>query len=139
MSIRRRLARFNRVFANRLLGPALPALPGFGAVLHRGRRSGRPYRTPVMVFRSGELYVFALPYGSDSDWVKNVLAAGGCDLRTRGRSVRLVEPTVDENDSQSDIPFVLRWALKRLSATEFMTLKPAGADRDPRRHQGEAT
>ena len=40
MSIRRRPAGFNRVFANRLLGPALPALPalpGFGAVLHRGR------------------------------------------------------------------------------------------------------
>ena len=131
MSIRRRLARFNRVFANRLLGPALPALPGFGAVLHRGRRSGRPYRTPVMVFRSGELYVFALPYGSDSDWVKNVLAAGGCGLRTRGSGVRLVEPRIDENDAQSDIPALVRWALRRLGATEFLALKPAGADREP--------
>ncbi|GAB2869467.1 nitroreductase family deazaflavin-dependent oxidoreductase [Actinoallomurus bryophytorum] len=139
MSIRRRLARFNRVFANRLLGPTLPALPGFGAVHHRGRRSGRPYRTPVMVFRDGELYVLALPYGSDSDWVKNVLAAGGCDLRTRGRGVRLVEPRVYENDSRSDIPAVVRWALKRLGATEFMALRPADADRGPHRHQGEST
>jgi deazaflavin-dependent oxidoreductase (nitroreductase family) len=129
MSIRRRLARFNRAFANRVLGPTLPALPGFGAVLHRGRTSGRPYRTPVMVFRSGELYVFALPYGADSDWVKNVLAADGCDLRTRGRSVRLVEPRVYENDSQRDLPAIVRWALKRLGATEFMALRPAGADR----------
>jgi hypothetical protein len=32
MSIRRRLARFNRVFANHLLGPVVPAVPGFGAV-----------------------------------------------------------------------------------------------------------
>jgi deazaflavin-dependent oxidoreductase (nitroreductase family) len=125
MSIRRRLARFNRVFANRLLGPTLPALPGFGAVLHRGRRSGRPYRTPVMVFRSGELYVLALPYGADSDWVKNVLAAGGCDLRTRGRSVRLVEPRVEENDTRSAVPSVVRWALERLGTTDFMVLKPA--------------
>ena len=142
MSIRRRLARFNRVFANRILGPAVPALPGFGAVLHRGRRSGRPYRTPVMVFRSGELYVLALPYGSDSDWVKNVLAAGGCDLRTRGRRVRLVEPRVYDNDSQSDIPAVVRWALKRLNATEFMALRPADADRGGPtdiRSQGEST
>lgn len=137
MSIRRRLARFNRAFANRVLGPTLPALPGFGAVLHRGRTSGRPYRTPVMVFRSGELYVFALPYGADSDWVKNVLAAGGCDLRTRGRGVRLVEPRVEENDAPSAIPSVVRWALTRLGTTEFMALKPA--DREPRRNQGEST
>jgi deazaflavin-dependent oxidoreductase (nitroreductase family) len=137
MSIRRRLARFNRAFANRLLGPTLPALPGFGAVLHRGRRSGRPYRTPVMVFRSGELYVLALPYGADADWVRNVLAAGGCDLRTRGRSVRLVEPRVEENDMRSAVPSVVRWALERLGTTEFMVLKPA--DREPRRNQGEST
>lgn len=137
MSIRRRLARFNRVFANRLLGPTLPALPGFGAVLHRGRGSGRTYRTPVMVFRSGELYVFALPYGADSDWVKNVLAAGGCDLRTRGRGVHLVEPRVEENDVPSAIPSAVRWVLTRLGTTEFMVLKPA--DREPRRNQGEST
>jgi hypothetical protein len=69
--------------------------------------------------------VFALPYGADSDWVKNVLAAGGCDLRTRGRGVRLVEPRVEENDAPSAIPLVVRWALTRLGTTEFMVLKPA--------------
>ena len=29
-------------------------------------------------------YLLALTYGPDSDWVKNVLAAGGCELVTRG-------------------------------------------------------
>jgi deazaflavin-dependent oxidoreductase (nitroreductase family) len=122
MSTRRRLARFNRVFANRLIGRTVSTMPGFGAVLHQGRRSGDPYRTPVMVFRGGGGYVLALPYGVDSDWVRNVLAAGGCDLLTGGRAVRLVEPRVSADGS--DVPAPVRIVLKRLGATEFMTLRP---------------
>jgi hypothetical protein len=41
------------------------------------------------VFPAQDGYVFALTYGPDTDWVKNVLAAGGCELRTRGRAIRL--------------------------------------------------
>jgi len=53
MSTKRRVARFNRLFANHLFGPLLRRLPGFGTVHHRGRKSGKPYRTPVKVFRRG--------------------------------------------------------------------------------------
>jgi len=88
MSTRRRLARFNRALANPLIGRVVERTPGFGAVIHRGRRSGRECRTPVMVFRRGGRCVLALPYGSESDWVRNTLAAGGCDLVTRGRRAR---------------------------------------------------
>src|SRR5262249_60631354 len=95
MTLRRRLARFNRVFANRIIGRVMARLPGFGAVHHRGRRSGREYRTPVKVFRRGDSYVGSLPYGSDSDWVEDVLAAGGCDLLTPGGGVERGEPAGD--------------------------------------------
>ena len=44
------------------------------------------------VFRRGDSYVFALTYGADVNWVKNVVAAGECELRTGGRDMRLVEP-----------------------------------------------
>jgi len=124
MSTRRRLARFNRAFANRLIGRTVSAMPGFGAVLHHGRSSGRPYRTPVMVFRGGEDYVLALPYGVDSDWVRNVLAADGCDLLTGGRAVRLTDPRVYVDEAQHDIPAPVRVVLKRLGATSFMALRP---------------
>jgi deazaflavin-dependent oxidoreductase (nitroreductase family) len=122
MSTRRRLARFNRAFANRLIGRTVSALPGFGAVLHHGRSTGRLYRTPVMVFRSGGDYVLALPYGVDSDWVRNVLAAGGCDLLTGGRAIHLVEPRVYTDEAQQDIPAPVRLVLKRLGTTSFMAL-----------------
>jgi deazaflavin-dependent oxidoreductase (nitroreductase family) len=127
MSLRRRLAHFNRVFGNRIVGRVIPLFPGFGAVHHHGRKSGHEYRTPVKVFRQGDSYVISLPYGSDSDWVKNVLAADGCDLVTRGRRVHLVEPKVYVNADQADIPAFIRAALKRVNATEFLALKPAEA------------
>lgn len=125
MSFRRRLARFNRVFANHLVGRIIPRLPGFGAVHHRGRKSGRKYRTPVKLFRREDAYVISLPYGSDSDWVRNVLAAGGCDLVTSGRRLRLVDPHVYVDEEQAAIPVFIRMALKRLNATEFLALQPA--------------
>src|SRR5262249_55894838 len=73
----------NRPGLNRLPRHVAPWMPGFGVIVHRGRRSGHCYQTPVNVFSAGDGYVIALTYGPDTDWVKNVLAAGGCELRTR--------------------------------------------------------
>ena len=44
------LARFNKHVTNRITGPLAPNLPGFGVVIHPGRKSQRTYRTPVNVF-----------------------------------------------------------------------------------------
>lgn len=66
----------------------------FGLVEHRGRRSGRAYHVPVEPFVSSEHVVAALPWGSGTHWVQNVLAAGGCVLRWQGRSLRLTNPRV---------------------------------------------
>ncbi|MCW2862737.1 MAG: hypothetical protein JWP48_4445 [Actinoallomurus sp.] len=123
MSVRRRLARFNRAVANPLIGRVVSATPGFGAVFHRGRRTGREYPTPVMVFRDGERYVLALPYGPDSDWVRNVLAAGGCDLLTRGRRTHLNEPRL-HGDAPPGVPVFVRGLLRRLGRTQYLTLTP---------------
>src|SRR4051812_25655497 len=75
-----------------LLRPIATRLPMFGVVTHVGRKTGRTYRTPVNLFRRGDRYLFFLTYGSDAQWVRNVLAAGSCSVETRGRVVRLVEP-----------------------------------------------
>src|SRR4051794_19559329 len=73
-----------RLFAGRL--------PGFGILTNVGRTTGRTYRTPINVFRRGDHYVFVLTYGSDAQWVKNVLAQHECWIRVRGHDVKLVEP-----------------------------------------------
>ncbi|MFG1711043.1 nitroreductase family deazaflavin-dependent oxidoreductase [Nonomuraea sp. M3C6] len=74
------VARFNRTVTNRVTMPFAGRLPGLAVVHHKGRRSGRSYKTPVSIFRRPDGYVAALTYGPDRDWVKNVIAAGGCEL-----------------------------------------------------------
>ena len=56
MPLPRRLAKFNRVVTNRVLGPFARYLPGFAIVSHVGRRSGRTYQVPVSLFRRRDGY-----------------------------------------------------------------------------------
>jgi deazaflavin-dependent oxidoreductase (nitroreductase family) len=128
MPLPRRLARFNRVVTNRVLGPLARYLPGFGIVWHVGRRSGRIYRTPVNVYRRGGGYVIALMYGAQSQWVRNVVAAGGADIESRGRRLHLVDPEVVRDPSRSLVPKPVRVPLRMANVAEFMLLRRADAD-----------
>ena len=116
------LARANRVGLNRLVSAVAPRAPGFGVIVHQGRRSGRSYRTPVNVFRRGERFVVALTYGPESDWVQNVLAAGGCELETRGRRYQLNSPRLYRDESRSEMPVVVRGILGVLRVYHFLAL-----------------
>jgi deazaflavin-dependent oxidoreductase (nitroreductase family) len=117
------LARFNRVATNRATRPFARWLPGFAVIVHRGRRSGRTYRTPVNLFRSGDRYEIALTYGRDRDWVKNVMSAGGCEVEVRGRRLRLVEPVIVEDAQLERLPRVIRPILTALGVTEVLELR----------------
>jgi deazaflavin-dependent oxidoreductase (nitroreductase family) len=125
MVLSKGLARFNRVVTNRITGRIARWAPGFGLVIHEGRRSGRRYRTPVNVFRRGDGYVVALTYGPTTDWVKNVLAAGGCELTTRGRTVRLRAPRIVHDESRDDMPAVVKAILTRVGVSDFLYLRRA--------------
>jgi deazaflavin-dependent oxidoreductase (nitroreductase family) len=124
------LAQFNRGITNRITRPFAGWLPGFGVVIHRGRRSGRVYRTPVNIFRSGDGYVIALTYGRDRDWVNNVLAAGSCEVQTRGRTLHLTDPRIVRDENRTPVPWTVRPILKALGVTQFMELnrsdRPSG-------------
>ncbi len=122
MPFPKRLARFNRVVTNRITYPIARTLPGFGVVLHTGRRSGRSYRTPVNAFRTPAGYVIALTYGADSDWTRNVLAAGGCELRTRGGTVGLTDPRVVPTGPHDALPGPVRAVLRRIHVQDYLEL-----------------
>jgi deazaflavin-dependent oxidoreductase (nitroreductase family) len=128
MPLPRRLAKFNLVVTNRVLGPLARYVPGFAVVSHVGRRSGRTYRTPVSLFRRGDDYVIALMYGADSQWVRNVLAAGGVDIETRGRRLHFVDPEVVRDPAQSLVPKAVRVPLRLANVDEFMLLKRTDAE-----------
>lgn len=61
---------------------------------HVGRTSGTSYRTPLDAHAVDGGYVFILVYGSVSDWVRNVLAAGHAQLTIDGRDLELTCPRV---------------------------------------------
>ena len=123
MPLPRALARFNLKVTNPILGHAAARLPGFAIVTHVGRRSGKRRTTPVNLFRDGDTYVFALTYGPDSQWVKNVLAAGGCDIHTRGRDVHLVEPRLVHDRARTRVPAPVRAILGAVRVEHFLVLR----------------
>ena len=74
------------------------------------------------VFRDADRYVFALTYGRDADWVHNVLDAGRCEIRTRGRTVRLERPEVFTDEARSCVPPPVRVVLRAIDAADFLAL-----------------
>ena len=116
------VARFNRRVTNRVATPVLRRLPGFGVVHHVGRRSGRSYRTPVNVFEVDGDYVVALTYGRETDWVRNVVAAGGCELEVRGRLVRCTAPRLEHDPTAARIRLPERPVLRLLGVADFLRL-----------------
>jgi deazaflavin-dependent oxidoreductase (nitroreductase family) len=61
---------------------------------HTGRRSGKTYQTPLGAQPYGDGFVVSLPYGSRTDWCRNVMAAGTCKLAFRGQIYRLERPEI---------------------------------------------
>jgi deazaflavin-dependent oxidoreductase (nitroreductase family) len=121
------LARFNLAVTNRITGQFAGWLPLFGIMSHVGRKSGKIYRTPVNVFRTPNGFVIALTYGRESEWVKNVLAAGGCELQTRGRHYRLSDPMIVHDPTRKQFPWPVRAVLGIVGANEFMNLASSSA------------
>jgi deazaflavin-dependent oxidoreductase (nitroreductase family) len=120
------LARLNRRVTNHVMEPIARHAPGFGVVIHTGRTSGRTYRTPVNVFQRPGSFVFALTYGRDSQWVKNVLANGGCELETRGRTWRLTAPRLFHDPQHRAAPTPVGWILGLLKVDDFLEAKVEG-------------
>ena len=98
-------------------------------VVHRGRSSGREYRTPVFAFPTDEGFAIALTYGHDVDWLKNVQAAGTCSLMRKGRAVDLGNPrVVGWALGSKHMPTPVRVALLGLQARDFLLLDAAVID-----------
>jgi deazaflavin-dependent oxidoreductase (nitroreductase family) len=120
---------FLRPFTIRFVNPVTRLvagwLPGFGILSYRGRKSRREYRTPMNVFRRGDQMVFALTYGPDVQWVKNVLAAGELDVRTVGRDLHLFEPQLFHDPTRREMPALIRPFLGFMRVTEFLRMRIA--------------
>jgi deazaflavin-dependent oxidoreductase (nitroreductase family) len=61
---------------------------------HRGRRTGRAYVAPVLARPDDDGFLVPLFFGAGADWCRNVLAAQGCRIDSRGRTHPLHRPRV---------------------------------------------
>jgi deazaflavin-dependent oxidoreductase (nitroreductase family) len=117
-----------RPVTTRLINPItrrfVGRVPGFAIISYVGRTSGRTYRTPMNVFHRDGDYVFALTYGPEVQWVKNILAAGGCEIEEMGRTVRLRDPRRFSDPAASLMPLPVRFFLRLMRVTEFLRMTP---------------
>ena len=74
------------------------------------------------VFQTPNGFVIALTYSSDSEWVKNVLAAGRCELKTRAEKYRLSAPKVVRDPTRRRFPIPVRLVLTLVGPDEYMEL-----------------
>jgi deazaflavin-dependent oxidoreductase (nitroreductase family) len=94
MKLSRRVARFNRAINNPVQGTYSWLLPPWAVIVHRGRRSGRQFRTPLLAFKRDRTLIVALLYGEESDWLRNLTAGGGGYVIRAGRTFKVGEPRV---------------------------------------------
>lgn len=117
------LAHLNKRITNRILGLLVARVPPFVGVEHVGRRSGRRYETVVWAFRAPHGWVVALTYGSRSDWVRNVLAAGRARVRHVGGTDESTSPRLVRGaEAAALLPPSLRTPLRWLCVDEALVL-----------------
>ncbi|QOR71697.1 nitroreductase family deazaflavin-dependent oxidoreductase [Ruania alkalisoli] len=88
----------------RFFNPRAIARGKWPVLVHEGRSSGAEYRTPMDAHPVPGGYLFVPVYGLQSDWVRNVLAAGRARLVVDGREVELTAPRVVGEEVWADVP-----------------------------------
>jgi deazaflavin-dependent oxidoreductase (nitroreductase family) len=119
------LRRFAMRFVDPITRRFAGRVPGFVVIRYVGRRSGRVYDTPMFVFHVAGDCVFALTYGPEVQWVKNVLAAGRMELRERGHTTELRDPELFTDPRASLMPIPVRQLLRLMRVSDFLRMRPA--------------
>ena len=92
-------------------------------ITHVGRSSGRTYRTPLDAHPVDTGYVFFPLYGSDSDWVQNVLAAGEATLTVDHVDIVLTAPTLISRDEVSQLlPSTVKPPARLLNVSDLLRM-----------------
>lgn len=119
-----------RVLNKRVLNPVMMLVAGqkywyAGVIEHTGRHSGKTYTTPVVIDRVDDGFIIPLPYGTEVDWLRNVLAAGSATLRVHGETCRAVEPEViDAATASPQLSPRRRREFNRFRIRNYLKLRP---------------
>jgi deazaflavin-dependent oxidoreductase (nitroreductase family) len=111
----------------------------YGVLQHVGRRSRKAYSTPVVAKLTTEGVIIPLPYGPDTDWCRNVLAAGGCTLTLNGAEYALTSPRLLAPDvAEPLVPAVNAQIWRRVGIKQYLSLAFASRVAPPTRESGAA-
>jgi deazaflavin-dependent oxidoreductase (nitroreductase family) len=100
--------------------------PLWAVLEHRGRKSGRAYATPVLARRAPDGFVIPLPWGERTQWLKNVVAAGGATVRWKGTDHALVDPVIiDVDEASAQFYRIQRFLMKRSGLRTCVRLRTA--------------
>lgn len=130
----RRHPRMGTGFVNAVVNPAL-VRRGFagsgrsevGTLEHVGRTSGVLRLTPVHPEPTAHGFRVVVPLGVESEWARNVLAAGHCRLTLHDQVFELDEPEMVDASAVDDLPWVLRRIMGMLGF-RYLFLKTFVAD-----------
>ena len=102
-------------------------MPVVGIVHHRGRKTGRPYATPLGIRPAAAGgFVMPLTFGKSADWYRNTAAAGWCVITWRGADHTMASPAiVDRATALPAFPRYERLALQAIGINEFVWLRDA--------------
>lgn len=114
-----------------LLNPLMLRLAGTrywyaSVVEHTGRRSGKRYSTPVVADRVGGDILIPLPYGTQVDWVRNVLTARGATVIHKGETLAAESPElIDSTQALPLLPRNRRHTFERVHIGHFLRMRIA--------------
>lgn len=113
------LPEFNKRTHNKIQKLWSPYLPPWAVIVHTGRKTGKRYETPVTALKSGNPksgYTISviLLYGSHTDWMRNLFAAGECELRRGGHTYKVTNPRVVTDPADPALHGLARRSAKRV-------------------------
>lgn len=120
----KRLRTFVKHFINPVLRNLARSSRGpFALLRHVGRRSGKTYEIPIMVWRANDGFVIVLTYGRHVDWLRNLLAADQGSLRWHKREYVFRKPVfIDAQTAEQALPPFIKRVLRLRGEHEFVKL-----------------
>ena len=125
----KRLRTFVKHFVNPVLrNLAHSSFGPFAILRHVGRRSGKTYEIPIMVWRVEDGFIIVLTYGPNVDWLRNLRAANQGTLRWHQREYVFQTPVfVDNQTALPALPSFIKFVLQLQGAHEYVKLADTSA------------
>ncbi len=103
-----------------------PHIPFYVVLEHRGRRSGRVFRTPLAGIRVEHGFLLPLAFGEKAHWVLNLRHDGGGVVEWRGKRIAVTDPAVITwKEGKSSVPPLQRRLAPVFGVKQFLRVHDA--------------